>query len=657
MHSSKLLCIWVTGERPASRAGGRIALALMILLLLASNVCRAEDTNPAIFETPAFDGDENVNRLFGPLTLQEKLKEFSHVVDIFRNFYAPLHRKRKTKGVHFDRLVKQTRELIRKDHKAGGNTQGYFDILSDFVAQFKDVHSSFYRPDTRNVSLGFVTTRVVEQRGSRVIERAVIGRINRRILPEAEYPIYVGDEIISIEGKSPRVLADELSSKINWSAPDAARDIIFRFLSFRQGFSFNIDQLLEKDSVAVVVRDRDGVRHKLHLRWSGIDLQRRPHFFGPSSSLSRREVSSIAEEEELGDEEYEIQETEFEERLSRLPGFIRSIKSAEEVSLDELPNWGEAEVDFDPKEIEIAKRMHLKHAIRVWELTLVGIEEPIRIGLIPLKTFMLTDDADYEHAFRLYRRIVTYMEAETDALLVDMMGNGGGRIDFMKNLLRLFADKTMDLGTLRLPLTRAWYVYLRQLQAEVKPGSTDAARIASLLRRFEAAKAAGETHLSEAEVFGSRDVMPIVEEDYCSYTKPLFLLVNSHCASCGEIFPGVLQANKRATLIGTTTAGAGGNVVEHGPLPYSVSSVGITESLFVLSNGRYIEDRGVRPDLEVRVTQDDYRYGYAVADGIQAKIVGFIANQLLGKVVKPRLEAQLVSCQAQLEQIGKVLPQ
>jgi C-terminal processing protease CtpA/Prc len=97
-----------------------------------------------------------------------------------------------------------------------------------------------------------------------------------------------------------------------------------------------------------------------------------------------------------------------------------------------------------------------------------------------------------------------------------------------------------------------------------------------------------------------------------SLKRPLriVLLVNEMCASMCDIFSAMLQDNGLATLVGSRTMGAGGNVVTHFQAPNSHLIVRQTESLILRRLGgneqesqewdaAYIENHGVQPEIEI----------------------------------------------------------
>ena len=57
-------------------------------------------------------------------------------------------------------------------------------------------------------------------------------------------------------------------------------------------------------------------------------------------------------------------------------------------------------------------------------------------------------------------------------------------------------------------------------------------------------------------------------------------------------------------VIGQRTMGGGGNVTQHGLSPVAKMGMALTESLMITSDGQYIEDAGVTPDILVDMVGD-----------------------------------------------------
>jgi C-terminal processing protease CtpA/Prc len=96
-----------------------------------------------------------------------------------------------------------------------------------------------------------------------------------------------------------------------------------------------------------------------------------------------------------------------------------------------------------------------------------------------------------------------------------------------------------------------------------------------------------------------------------SYSKPILLLINELDFSGGDFFPEIAQQNKKVTLMGANTAGAGGYVLSKiernraGIIGYSYTS-----SLAFKDNGYPLENLGIAPHIEYMVSPLDLKTGF-----------------------------------------------
>ena len=91
---------------------------------------------------------------------------------------------------------------------------------------------------------------------------------------------------------------------------------------------------------------------------------------------------------------------------------------------------------------------------------------------------------------------------------------------------------------------------------------------------------------------------------HSTYTqKPVVVLINKGSASASEIFSGAMKDNHRAVIIGEQSFGKG-LVQEINKLPYE-AGVNITIQKYLTPNGTDINKKGITPDIEVKLTEED----------------------------------------------------
>lgn len=86
---------------------------------------------------------------------------------------------------------------------------------------------------------------------------------------------------------------------------------------------------------------------------------------------------------------------------------------------------------------------------------------------------------------------------------------------------------------------------------------------------------------------------------------PTVVLINEGSASASEIVAGALRDNNVATLYGQKSYGKG-SVQEIYPLAGG-SEVKITVARWYRPNGQNIDKKGIAPDKEIKMTEDDYK--------------------------------------------------
>jgi carboxyl-terminal processing protease len=89
---------------------------------------------------------------------------------------------------------------------------------------------------------------------------------------------------------------------------------------------------------------------------------------------------------------------------------------------------------------------------------------------------------------------------------------------------------------------------------------------------------------------------------------PLVVLVNEGTASASEITAGAIQDYKRGQLVGVTTYGKG-SVQSWITLANNEGAIRVTTAHWLTPSQRQINQIGLKPDVEVKITQDDINAG------------------------------------------------
>ena len=200
------------------------------------------------------------------------------------------------------------------------------------------------------------------------------------------------------------------------------------------------------------------------------------------------------------------------------------------------------EGDLESREVVI-----VRDRIEIPTISTDTLGEDGEIAYINLNTFN-------ENASRLVREAVEEaLEADPEAMILDLRGNPGGLLNEAVNLASIFQEE-------------------KEVVIERFSDGT--------VQRFE------------------RDGKAIATE------IPLVVLVNGGSASASEIVAGSLQDHERATLIGETTYGKGSVQLPHTLSDGSIMRVTIAR--WFTPDDRSIDGNGLAPDIPVALTLEDF---------------------------------------------------
>lgn len=247
------------------------------------------------------------------------------------------------------------------------------------------------------------------------------------------------------------------------------------------------------------------------------------------------------------------------------------------------------------------------------------------IGYIRLSSYY-----DFAESAQEFSKLINKFQSKCEALVLDQQNNGGGLAFFMYAIAAMLSDTPMKVPTHRLTITQndafLALAALDLLNAIANDQETldaigtdmtifgypvDKELILCFISHFNFILQewnAGQTLTSAAPLYGIDALKP---HPWGTFNKPILVLVNELDFSAADFLPAILQDNKRATVMGTKTAGAGGYVISHSfPNRFGIEEFRLTGSLGERIDMNPIENLGVTPDIPCELTVKDLTCGY-----------------------------------------------
>jgi C-terminal processing protease CtpA/Prc len=552
------------------------------------------------------------------MTPEQRLFDFQSIAALYAKRYAPANWKLQSLGVNIFEL-KPWADQVR----AAKSDIEYFEIVSRFVASFRDGHTGFSTPSRFLADLGIY---VDIYDGKVLIEQIVRSRV-----PADEYPFQVGDELVSLDGKPVEELITELGAQQSLSNPRTTRRSAADAITFRLQSEYPRAAELPDES-QIVVRRASGDLETYTLPWTktGTPLVS----VGPvnTPSFSRAGEARQAAVDPLGllreiqnwslpADRWQMRQRPAAAIASAGRGwraFERSEAVFETPERSFVTGLGQRIPYYAPP-----AGFQVRVGLASSDPFLTGVYRSgqNRIGLIRIPNFAPSLPSSV--VLNLLNNEIAYMRANTDGLVVDVTRNTGGGCIGLDYAARLIPNRFWFFGEQLRPtqsLIATYDTYLnaaRQLGAEQWVIDTYEVRLAELkssLRENRAMTgpipACGSSLVSPAFQPPSFENEPFTAPDgtVLAYDKPLIVLVDEFSLSMGDIFPAMMQDNKRGPIVGMRTGGLGGSVSAWPAGFYGEASATNTNSLVVrrdnvispdMPAAPFVENIGVIPDIEL----------------------------------------------------------
>ncbi|MBF0360448.1 MAG: protease-like activity factor CPAF [Oligoflexia bacterium] len=590
-----------------------IMMDIFIITLAFTKFVYAQDpTTPTVPTVPSV-----------PSVLQEKMLQnldFIHLT--FKYNYAPAEWKKTYAGWDIDEEIKKAKDRVLAKPKL--SIKEYQRILRDLFNGTMDYHVGFAFLSTEMASLPF---QVMPIDG-----KFFISYIDRSKLPSSQFPASVGDEIVNFADRPVSEEISRLKKEITNGNDETNLALAALALTSRRGES--APSSIPQGPITIGVKKSGSEKiYNYQLTWSyraeRIDyscLEKNLKFNSNPITAGYAPLFREIDQQNIDNEGKNI--------LKRMTNKSSML-------------WmGNRNVE-NPMQIGATKSYIPDLGTKIWESDttknpfyayIYKNEKNKFIGYVRIPHYM-----GWSGHVSAFKDIIAKFNTLTDGIVIDQINNPGGSIFYLYGLLSLLSDESMIVPKER-EVINAFNVYDAQLTLDFLDKITDESSMQKMIgsdlggypinyqfvegvrdyfRHMIAEYNKGKT-LTDANPFFGID--RITANSDTRYTKPILLLINNLDFSGGDFFPAILQDNKRVTILGTRTAGAGGyiNGLSY-PNIFGLEYFTFTGSHAKRIDNNPIENLGVKPDIEYKITVDDLKSNF---QGYAKKINESINNLL-----------------------------
>ena len=460
--------------------------------------------------------------------------------------------------------------------------------------------------------------------------RYYLTNVDREKLPLEAFPFKMGDEVVAFNGQPTADAVKAIAAKMAGNTAETDMRMAELFLTNRRRARGDND--IPKGNAEVVIRSK-GKFYKVTMPWAYT-----PELLAQDVPLRN---ADLLEPEGLGP-------------AAAGPvsgGFIHAIGEAFSAAVHPLVNLFSdirAEASDNPFMIGARKSFVPRLGEVLWrskedshfDAYIFKAKDGRKMGYIRIAAY---DGANDE--VREFAKIMAKFQVETEGLVIDQVSNPGGSVFYLYALASHLTDKPLVAPRHRLIVGEAEAHQSAELllkimrdskkSPEAREKEEAAAKKKKKVKEDEAPNAggypitgkfmalmirsaqfilksfnAGQRFTGLIHISGVADIDPAPKAEE-RYTKPILLLTNALDFSGGDFFPAIMQDNKRATILGVRTAGAGGIVKSYSVDQFGIDRLSATSSLAERPNGQPIENLGVTPEIPYEITAKDLRTGFA----------------------------------------------
>jgi hypothetical protein len=533
------------------------------------------------------------------LTADQRDADLIQLASMYAKVYAPYEWKRDVFGFDLYRLT----PWLQRVHQAAD--LDVHEAFVEYLASLNDTHASINFPSPFRASLGF-TVDIYDG-------KVLIDSISRSLLPQAQYPFGVGDELVALDGEPVQSLIASFR-KLTSAGNPRSRDRISAFkISIRSQVNLPHASSVGDTALTSIRLASTGALNNYVIPWTktgvGIDSE------GPVPTPRRGnglifrapDLDSAGVMPATSSMPALLQKNTFRVTDDTLPAYMDPIRPLLNSRVPDpttgVLGYGSRSPIYGPPAGFVTRLgTQASHFFLSGTYTSNGV----RIGLLripneaPPSTSVALQQLDQEIAF---------FNSNTDVLVVDITRNTGGIITTAEAFAqRLIPNPFRTIGFEFRATALEVMLFAQRLTLALVSGAPPQV-IANLRSNFEEMLSAyneerGRTAPIPINALGSFELSPAA----VAYTKPLLVLIDEFTTSSGDMLAAILQDNHRGPLLGMRTNGAGGNNIVYDCTTFTEAFCSITAGLVnrgvMISTPEfppspYIENIGVRPDIVV----------------------------------------------------------
>jgi Peptidase family S41/PDZ domain len=532
------------------------------------------------------------------LTTNQRDADLGQLASMFAKNYAPYEWKRDVIG--FD-LYRVTPWLQRVHH---ADDLDFEEALIEYLASLNDAHSGVVFRSNFSASLPF-TVDIYDG-------RVLIDSVNRTLLPAAQFPFDVGDELLALDGQPSQTLIASFGKYGIAANPRSTARVAASLITSRSQQLMPHAPEVAATAVASILLASANAVNSYVIPWlkSGIGIATEGPV--PSPRRGNGRIFSPPTQDSLatagvgGTGPAWVGIADLPVADNTLPSYLDPIRPLLNVSIPKPPyailGFGaRAPVFALPAGFVVRLGTQASHFF----FSGTYLSNGVRIGFIRIPTM---SPSNATLALQQLDQEIAFFNANTDALVVDIMRNPGGSVNIVEAFAqRLFSQPFRTVG-FEIRATAGWLTAIVEAIDSAQSQGAPPEVVQGLRAIMNEILAAFNENRGRTAPVPLVNYILTLPPAPNAYTKPLLLLVDELSASGGDMFAAIIQDNHRGPLFGMRTMGAGGSVSSFNCSVFTESVCFITQSLMnrgtTISNTEfppspYIENVGVRPDIVV----------------------------------------------------------